>query len=163
MESKSNSRKVHSLSTRSIIVWLHIFNVKLKANRSIPTRWCFRRVWQQILFPCFSHYKGSNRIPQTYEVRQSTINFQIVKTTCLVQNPEEVIARICQWYDDPTQTPKYFTSLNMKDSFYQIVLHKDSPHLMAFEFNNRSYAFARVPMGMSISAGVLIKVVNKIL
>ena len=51
----------------------------------------------------------------------------------------------------------------MKDSFYQIVLHKDSRHLTAFEFNDRSYAFARIPMGMSVSAGVLVKVVNKIL
>ena len=51
----------------------------------------------------------------------------------------------------------------MKDSFDQIVLHKDSRHLTAFEFNNRSYAFFRIPMGVYLSAGVLVKVINKIL
>ena len=66
------------------------------------------------------------------------LNSQIVNTTRLVPNPEELIDRICQRYKTPNQTPQYFTSLDMKDSFYQIVLHKDSRHLTAFEFNNRS-------------------------
>ena len=38
------------------------------------------------------------------------LNTQIVNTTRLVPNPEELIDRICQRYDDPTQTPKFFTS-----------------------------------------------------
>ena len=91
------------------------------------------------------------------------LNSQIVNTTRLVPNPEELLDRVCQNYSDSTQSPKFFTSLDMKDSFYQIVLHKDSRHLTAFEFNNRSYAFCRIPMGMNLSAGVLVKVVNQIL
>ena len=118
--------------------------------------------------------KGQKRSHQHMKVDKSKLkyrivvdlrelNSQIVNTTRLVPNPEELIDRVCQRYTDSTMAPRFFTSLDLKDSFYQIILHKDSRHLTAFEFNNRSYAFCRIPMGMNLSAGVLVKVINKIL
>ena len=59
------------------------------------------------------------------------LNSQVVNTTCLDSNLEEPIGRICQRYENSKLTPRYFTSLDMKDSFYQIVLRKDSRHLTA--------------------------------
>ena len=36
------------------------------------------------------------------------LNTQIVNTTRLVPNPEDLIDKICQRYDTPSQTPTFF-------------------------------------------------------
>lgn len=44
------------------------------------------------------------------------LNSQIVNTTRLVPNPEEFIDRVCQRYTDSTMAPRFFTSLDLKES-----------------------------------------------
>ena len=137
---------------------------------------------QGIIEPCDSEYsspllvvnKGKKRshkhVPtdeskQTYRIVTDLreLNSRLINTTRLVPNIDDLIDGICQRYKDPTSKPRYFTSLDLKAAYYQCVLEKDSRHLTAFEWGNASYAWGRIPMGLNGSAGILVKIINKIL
>ena len=80
-----------------------------------------------------------------------------------MHNIEDLIDRICQRYKNPTSKPRYFTALDLKHSDYQVVLAKEFRHLTAFEWGSSQYQWACLPMGLSGSGGVLVKVIDKIL
>lgn len=45
----------------------------------------------------------------------------------------------------------YFTSIDLKDSFYQFPVHKDFQHFLSFTFEGQSYSYCVLPFGFSLS------------
>ena len=56
-----------------------------------------------------------------------------------------------------------FSVLDCSDAFYRLPLHTDSRQVTAFQAGSQQYVFNRVPMGLATSAGILCKVMRKIL
>ena len=59
--------------------------------------------------------------------------------------------------------PTWFTSLDMKDGYFQQELTEESIPLTAFLFNNKTLAFTRVPQGLSGSPMSFQRLMNKVL
>ena len=57
----------------------------------------------------------------------------------------------------------YYTKIDLKNSYWQIVLHKESRPYTAFLFGCSMYQFTRVPFGLKVAGSAFIRAMNKTL
>lgn len=60
-------------------------------------------------------------------------------------------------------SPRWFTSLDVKNSFFQHALHPDSQHLTGFLFNHKAYEFRVCPQGLHASPHVYSRLMLEIM
>ncbi len=91
------------------------------------------------------------------------VNDQIVNDTFVIPNIEDLLDSICSKYEDEDMKPRFFSSLDLKDAYFQCTLDAESRDYTAFRWRNMQLRFCRVPMGLSSSGGKFCKLINKIL
>lgn len=91
------------------------------------------------------------------------VNQQIVNDTSIIPNIDDLLDTICLKYEDKSTKPCFFSSLDLKDGYHQMILHEDSRDITAFRWKNKQYRFCRVPQGLNKSGGSFQKVVNQAL
>ena len=57
----------------------------------------------------------------------------------------------------------YFSKFDLKNSYWQVSLHKDSRPYTAFIFDTAMYQFTRVPFGLKVAGSAFIRTLNKAL
>ena len=56
-----------------------------------------------------------------------------------------------------------FSKFDLKNSYWQIILHKDSRPYTAFLFGSSMYQFTRIPFGLKVAGSAFIRALNKAL
>ena len=91
------------------------------------------------------------------------LNEAIVRNNYLLPPIDQLIDDIGNQYNTTEGPPKYFTSLDLSQAYFQLSLHEDSRKYTAFTWNNKKYQYTVCPMGISTSGGHCQQVVQKIL
>ena len=81
----------------------------------------------------------------------------------LIPNLDTVVDSICSSYKDPNKVPKYWSTLDLTNGYFQLALHENSRKYTAFTWNGDQYRFCRLPQGLSSSAAIFCKVIKRIL
>ena len=91
------------------------------------------------------------------------LNEAIVKNNYLLPSIDQLIDDIGNQYSTTEGPPKYFTSLDLSQAYFQLSLHEKSRKYTAFTWNNKKYQYRSVTQGLSTAAGFCQQVVHKIL
>lgn len=90
------------------------------------------------------------------------VNKQIVHDTRIIPHIDDILDQIGKAYSDGRK-PRVLSVFDISDAYYQIPLDFESQLVTAFQAGDSQYCFKRMPQGLSTSAGVLCKVMKKIL
>ena len=90
------------------------------------------------------------------------VNEQIEPTLRNIPNISSIIDDMLTPYHNNTK-PKYFSSIDVSNMYYQIALHPDSRDMTAFQWKNNTYRFTRLAQGMKVSAGYSTLIMQQIL
>ena len=126
-----------------------------EASRQIETfldQGIFEICDSQYASPCIVITKGQKRSHKHVAQDQSKLtyrivtdlrelNSQIVNTTRLVPNIDDLLDKVCQNFENSTTKPTIFTSIDLSQAYYQVQLHKESRHLTAFEWQGNNLAW----------------------
>lgn len=84
-----------------------------------------------------------------------TLNERMVADTETPPAPEELL----RYFRDV----KVMSTIDLRSSFWQIPLHKDSRKYTAFLYNGRSYVYTRLPFGLKTSTGSFSRAMDVVL
>jgi len=62
-----------------------------------------------------------------------------------------------------SQKPQWFSSLDIKDGYWQMTLDPQSTDLTSFLFNNRSYSYKRLPQGLNSAPSAFQRLINHVI
>ncbi len=96
---------------------------------------------------------------QSGEVRL-TVNMQFLNN--LVQDNNYTVPHI-QGIIEKTQGYKWFTVIDLKDGYFQIMVNPNDKFKTAFQFNNQLYQFVRMPQGFKNSPAIFQQIMDTIL
>ena len=78
----------------------------------------------------------------------------------LVEKEEEYIPKVDDILDN-LQGSKYFTVLDLKEGYFQILIEEEDKEKTAFEVNNQKYEWNRMPMGFKNAPMIFQKIMNQ--
>ena len=89
-----------------------------------------------------------------------TVNMQFLNN--LVEPNNYTVPHI-QNIIEKTQGKKWFTIIDLKDGYYQILVDPKDKFKTAFRFNNQLYQFIRMPQGFKNSPAIFQQIMDKVL
>jgi transposase InsO family protein len=90
------------------------------------------------------------------------VDYRYLNAHCLP--PQTHLSNVRELLDEIGQSsPRWFTSLDVKNSFFQHALHPDSRHLTSFLFNHKAYEFRVCPQGLHASPHVYSRLMLEIM
>lgn len=89
-----------------------------------------------------------------------TVNMQFLNN--LVEDNEYTLPHIQRIYEK-TQGHKWFTIIDLKDGYFQILVKPEDKHKTAFHFENQLYQFVRMPQGFKNSPAIFQQIMDMVL
>lgn len=128
----------------------------IKIMKSITDKW----LEQGIIKPSMSPYTSPAFLVNKTEKPRLVVNYS--KLNQKLDKMNYPIGDLHQCYHF-LQNAKYFTVLDLSQSFLQIPLAKDSQYLTAFSTMYEQFEFTRIPYGLHCGSGLLSSYLNRVL
>ena len=118
--------------------------------------------------PCFGIKKGTAKSRKHLKTKNNKPEYRfLVDYRYLNSHSTPTTAALCSIQDILDEIgamkPKWFTSLDLKQGYFQMAIDPDSRKYTGFIFDRRSFVFLRTPMGLNSSPYHFQKLMNLVL